>query len=101
MSRPVCVVTGSSAGIGAATVVEIARRGYDVGLTGRNAERLEEVAQRCRAEGATARTYAVDVSRLSEVRRLADELLADWPRLDVLVNNAGLVTQKRETTPDG
>lgn len=101
MTRPVCVVTGSSSGIGAATVVEVARRGYDVALTGRNAERLEQVAQQCRDAGATARTYAVDVSRLSEVRRLADELLADWPRIDVLVNNAGLVTQKRETTPDG
>ena len=101
MTRPVCVVTGASAGIGAATVVEIARRGYDVALTGRSSERLEQVAQRCREAGATARTYAVDVSSLSEVRRLADELLADWPRIDVLVNNAGLVTQKRGTTPDG
>ena len=101
MTRPVCVVTGSSSGIGAATVVEVARRGYDVALTGRNAERLEQVAQRCRDAGATARTYAIDVSELSQVRRLADQLLADWPRIDVLVNNAALVTQKRETTPDG
>jgi NAD(P)-dependent dehydrogenase (short-subunit alcohol dehydrogenase family) len=101
MTRPVCVVTGSSSGIGAATVVEVARRGYDVALTGRSTDRLEEVARRCRDAGATARTYPVDVSRLSEVRRLSEQLLADWPRLDVLVNNAGLVTKTRETTPDG
>ena len=99
--RPVCIVTGSSAGIGAATAAEVACRGYDVALTGRDEQRLEQVAQRCRDVGATARTYAVDVSRLAEVRRLADDLLTDWPRIDVLVNNAGLVTQKRETTPDG
>ena len=99
--RPVCIVTGSSAGIGAATAVEVARRGYEIALTGRDEQRLESVAQRCRDVGATARTYAVDVSRLAEVRRLADDLLTDWPRIDVLVNNAGLVTQKRETTPDG
>lgn len=101
MARPVCIVTGSSAGIGAATVVEVARRGYDVALTGRNAERLEQVARRCRDTGVTARTYAVDVSRFADVRRLADALLADWPRLDVLVNNAGLVTKERALTPDG
>jgi retinol dehydrogenase-14 len=101
MTRPVCVVTGSSSGIGAATVVEVARRGYDVALTGRSSDRLEQVAQRCRDAGAVARTYAVDVSRLDAVRSLADELAGDWPRLDVLVNNAALVTQKRELTPDG
>lgn len=100
-SRPVCVVTGASSGIGAAAVVAIAGRGYDVALTGRSTERLEQVAQRCRDVGATARTYPGDVSRLAEVRRLADELLHDWPRLDVLVNNAGLASQNRELTPDG
>ena len=101
MSRRVCVLTGASAGIGAATVVEIARRGYDVALTGRSAERLEEVADRCRAHGATARTYAVDVAELDSVRDLAKQLLTDWPRIDVLVNNAALVTQGRHLTPDG
>ena len=101
MTRPVCVVTGASAGIGAATVVEIARKGYDVALTGRSAERLEEVAERCRASGATARTYAVDVAELDSVRDLAKQLLTDWPRIDVLVNNAALVTQSRHLTPDG
>lgn len=96
-----CVVTGASSGIGAATVVEVARRGFDVGLTGRDEQRLEQVAERCRAVGAVARTYAVDVSRLAEVHRLADELLADWPRIDVLVHNAALVSQSRQLTPDG
>ena len=99
--RPACVVTGASSGIGAATVVEVARRGYDVALTGRDEERLAHVAQRCRDVGAKARTYAVDVSRLDDVRGLATNLLEDWPRIDVLVNNAAVVTQDRQTTPDG
>lgn len=99
--RPVCIVTGASSGIGAATVVEVARRGYDVALTGRDTARLAEVADRCRDTGATARTYAVDVSRLDDVRTLAAALLADWERIDVLVNNAALVTQSRRLTPDG
>ncbi len=99
--RPTCLVTGASAGIGAATVLEIARRGYDVGLTGRDASRLEEVAQQCRAVGAVAHTYAVDVSSLAAVRGLAERVLQDFPRLDVLVNNAGVVVQKRSETGDG
>lgn len=100
-SRPVCVVTGASAGIGAATVVEVARRGFDVALTGRDQARLDAVAARCRAVGATARPYRLDASRLDDVRGLAQSLLQDWPRLDVLVNNAGLAAQDRALTPDG
>lgn len=99
--RPVCVVTGASAGIGAATVLEVARRGFDVALTGRDEQRLDEVADRCRAVGATARTYRLDASRLDDVRGLAAALLEDWPRVDVLVNNAGLAVQERALTEDG
>lgn len=96
-----CVVTGSSSGIGAATVVEVAKRGYDVALTGRDTARLHEVAERCRAHGATARTYACDVSRLDDVRTLASSLLTDFDRLDVLVHNAALVSQSRRETAEG
>jgi retinol dehydrogenase 14 len=99
--RPSCVITGASSGIGAAAAVEIARRGYDVALTGRDVDRLDSVAERCRALGATARTYRVEAARLGEVRALAGDLLQDWPRLDVLVNNAALTTQRREVTDDG
>jgi retinol dehydrogenase-14 len=101
MSRPVCVVTGASAGIGAATVEEISRRGYEVALTGRDPDRLEQVAERCRGNGVTARTYRVDAAHLDQVRELAAALVADWPRLDVLVNKAALAVQKRRLTEDG
>lgn len=99
--RPACIITGASAGIGAATAVEVARRGYDLALTGRSEQRLDEVAARCRGLGAQVRTYSVDACSLDQVRRLAGELLSDWPRIDVLVNNAGLAAQHRELTPDG
>ncbi|GAC1611963.1 MAG: SDR family oxidoreductase [Mycobacteriales bacterium] len=94
-------MTGASAGIGAATAVAVARRGYDVALTGRSTQRLDEVAGRCRAAGVATRTYPLDAARLDEVRRLATLLQTDWPRIDVLVNNAALVTQSRSLTPDG
>jgi retinol dehydrogenase-14 len=99
--RPVCVVTGASSGIGAATAVGVARTGYDVALTGRDKGRLDDVAARCRRAGATARTYTADFAALQQVRGLAAALLADWPHVDVLINNAGLAHQKRELTTDG
>ncbi|HWH29046.1 MAG TPA: SDR family NAD(P)-dependent oxidoreductase [Mycobacteriales bacterium] len=100
-SRPSCIVTGASSGIGAAAAVEIARRGYDLGLTGRNRDRLEQVAADCRGQGVAVHTYAAYFGRLTEVRDLAAALRRDWSRIDVLVNNAGMVTQRREVTDDG
>jgi retinol dehydrogenase 14 len=100
-ARPVCVVTGASAGIGAAAATEIARRGFDLALTGRDVDRLGSVAEGCRAVGAATRTYRVEAARLDDVRALARDLQRDWPRLDVLVNNAALTTQRRELTDDG
>lgn len=96
-----CVVTGASAGIGAATVRGVAARGYDVALVARDRQRLEAVAAQCRDAGVGAATYQADFARLEDVRALATALLADCPRLDVLVNNAGMVVQQRSTTEDG
>ena len=96
-----CVVTGASSGIGAATALGVARTGHDMALVGRDVARLEDVAQGCRRAGVTATTYRSDFADLQQVRTLADHLLADHPRIDVLVNNAGTVTTHRGTTSDG
>ena len=102
MAGTTCIVTGASAGIGTATALGLAGLGADLGLVGRDRGRLDAVAQQCRDAGAgTVRTYACDFAELEQVRTLADEVLADWTRLDVLVNNAALVLQKREETVDG
>jgi retinol dehydrogenase-14 len=97
-----CIVTGASSGIGTATAVGFARRGASLGLVGRDERRLERVAERCREAGAAeVRTYQADFAELEQVRALADALLDDWPQIDVLVNNAALVLQRREETGDG
>ena len=102
MAGKTCVVTGASAGIGSATALGLARRGASLALVGRDSERLEKVAQQCRDAGAPeVRTYVADFAELAQVRALAASLLADHPRLDVLVNNAALVLQHREETVDG
>jgi NAD(P)-dependent dehydrogenase (short-subunit alcohol dehydrogenase family) len=97
-----CIVTGASSGIGSATAVGLARLNASLALVGRDGARLEAVAERCRDAGTgEVRTYKADFGDLERVRGLADELLDDWPRIDVLVNNAALVLQHREVTIDG
>ena len=97
-----CIVTGASSGIGTATAVGLAARGASLALVGRDGARLEAVAEDCRRAGAPlVRVYKADFAELAQVRDLADSLLEDWPRIDVLVNNAALVLQHREETVDG
>jgi retinol dehydrogenase-14 len=102
MAGKACIVTGASSGIGTATAVGLARLGASLALVGRDGSRLRDVAQRCQEVGAgDVRTYQADFGELDRVRALADKLLDDWPRIDVLVNNAALVLQHREQTVDG
>lgn len=102
MSGKTCVVTGASAGIGTATARGLAQRGASLALVGRDLGRLESVASECRSDGAAdVRVYPCDFAALDNVRELADSLLDDLPRIDVLINNAALVLQKREETVDG
>jgi NAD(P)-dependent dehydrogenase (short-subunit alcohol dehydrogenase family) len=92
----VVVVTGASSGIGAAAAAELAGLGATVVPVGRDRRRLAKVAVEVGGEPLQA-----DFASLAQVRRLADELLERHAGIDVLVNNAGLVTSGRELTEDG
>jgi retinol dehydrogenase 12 len=99
----VCVVTGASGGIGKAAAKELARRGATVALVVRSRER----GQAARAEierdtgNGDARIVLCDLSRQADVRRAAGELLAAFPRIDVLLNNAAVHTWRRTLSADG
>ncbi|WP_406319423.1 SDR family NAD(P)-dependent oxidoreductase [Streptosporangium sp. NBC_01639] len=98
----ISVITGASAGIGAAAAVELARRGQQVVLVGRDPAKVAGVAERVRAVSGTApETLTCDYTSLEDVRRLGAELLARYPRIDVLINNAGVMTTERTLTRDG
>ncbi len=102
-AQPVAVVTGASSGIGLHTTLGLARNGMHVLMVGRDRARTE-AARRFATErsGSDRIDIAVaDFSRLAEVRRLADEFLGTHDRLDVLVNNAGLLSPKYRLSADG
>ncbi len=96
------VVTGATSGIGEATAIGLARAGAHVALVGRDAQRGAASLAKVQAAGdGSASLFLADLSSLAEVRRLAGELAAALPRVDVLINNAGAVFMKREVTVDG
>jgi NAD(P)-dependent dehydrogenase (short-subunit alcohol dehydrogenase family) len=87
------LVTGATDGLGKGVVLNLAARGATILLHGRDAARLAKAAQATRAAGASAvRTYLADLASLDEVRSLASAVRKAEPRLDVLVNNAGIGT---------
>jgi NAD(P)-dependent dehydrogenase (short-subunit alcohol dehydrogenase family) len=102
-SAPVCVVTGASAGIGRAAALELARQGARVIMAVRNLAKGEAVRRKIvEAGGNEAVELAlVDLSRQDSIRSFAHELGERHPRLDVLVNNAGIWSNRRRTSPDG
>ncbi len=90
------VITGASSGIGAAAARRFAALGATVAVVGRSPQKTREVAQAIDAEA-----HIADFARLDDVRALADELLARYPRIDVLANNAGGLFARRTVTEDG
>jgi NAD(P)-dependent dehydrogenase (short-subunit alcohol dehydrogenase family) len=103
MSGKVVAVTGANAGIGKETAVGLARMGATVVMTSRDPARgaaaLAEVRERTGSD--RVELLALDLADLASVRAFATELLARHDRLDVLVDNAGLVMAKRTETADG
>lgn len=99
----VCVVTGATSGIGFVTARELARMGATVAVVGRDPVRTAEaVKQITGATGnAEVRGFLADLFLQAEVRRLSAELLQSYPRLHVLVNNAGALFSRRSTTSEG
>jgi NAD(P)-dependent dehydrogenase (short-subunit alcohol dehydrogenase family) len=100
---PTVILTGATRGIGQAAAIELAGRGAELGVVGRDIARVRATAEQARASrgGAPVLEHVADLARMDEVRRLAAELLEVYPRIDVLANNAGAMFTSLHVTPDG
>jgi NADP-dependent 3-hydroxy acid dehydrogenase YdfG len=88
----VVIVTGASSGIGAAVAEGLVKAGARVMLAARREDRLAALAERLRAGGGVVDYLATDVADRQAMQRLADATVAAFGRIDVLVNNAGVMT---------
>lgn len=95
----ISVITGASSGIGAAAAAALSREGHRVVLVGRDERRLREVAGGL--PGAKGEVLTCDFTSLDDVRKLASQVRERYERVGVLVNNAGVMSPTRRTTPDG
>ena len=103
-SGRVAIVTGANSGLGYDTAAVLAEKGAQVVLAVRNLDKGNEAADRIKksSPNAVVSTQELDLTSLDNVRKAADELRAAHPRIDLLINNAGVMyVPTRETTNDG
>jgi NAD(P)-dependent dehydrogenase (short-subunit alcohol dehydrogenase family) len=102
MKGKTVMVTGSTDGLGREVARRVAALGAHVIVHGRNQERGKAVVDEIAKEGkGSARFYAADFASLNEVRTLAQTIVRDYQRLDVLINNAGVLLRDRQVSRDG
>lgn len=97
------VITGATSGIGAVAARRLAEQGARIVIVARDAQRAEQTLRALRAANAAQAhsAFYADLSRLGEMRRVAAEIAAAEPRIDVLMNNAGLIAARNQRTEDG
>jgi NAD(P)-dependent dehydrogenase (short-subunit alcohol dehydrogenase family) len=105
MNGKVVVITGGNAGIGKEAAADLSQHGATVVITSRNPERgrsaVEDIRDRTDGADVDVAVVDLDLASLASVRRFAAEILDRYERLDVLLNNAGLIQSRRTETEDG
>lgn len=104
LQQQIVLITGATSGLGKVTATELAKMGAQVVILARNAEKATATQREIKATAGHSRVDVLlaDLADLSQVRRAAAEFNARYPRLDVLVNNAGLIFgAQRQLSPDG
>ncbi|HKA31814.1 MAG TPA: SDR family oxidoreductase [Candidatus Binatia bacterium] len=94
----IALITGGGRGIGKAVALAYAREGAKLAVCARTAEEIEKAAGEIRALGADCLARTCDVSQEEDVKRLVDEVARHFGRIDVLINNAGVMTRPTPVT---
>lgn len=90
-ANKVVIITGASSGIGEATAEHLAKQKATLVMVGRNVENLEKVANKCKADAEAVLTIVADVCIEAEAKRIIEETINKFGKLDVLVNSAGII----------
>lgn len=103
MNHPVILITGSTDGIGKATAQDLLSRGAEVIIHGRNSQKGNRVQKELAkvTGGSQPDLLVADLSSRDQVRQLAEDITSRYPRLNVLLNNAGTFEKERHLTSDG
>jgi retinol dehydrogenase 12 len=103
MQDKTVLITGANSGIGRATALALARMGACVVVHGRNRQALQETIEHIKEETGKPDVHmiAADLSSQSQIRAMASEYKSRFKKLDVLINNAGVILGDRRTTEDG
>ncbi|MBP3739022.1 MAG: SDR family NAD(P)-dependent oxidoreductase [Muribaculaceae bacterium] len=88
--KKIALITGATSGIGRACALRFAREGYDVIITGRTVNKLQELSEEIQAQGVNVLVLNYDVRDCKACHEAIASLPAEWSEVDVLVNNAGL-----------
>ena len=94
LTGKVAIVAGGAGGIGRALAVGLAGAGADVIVADRRLDNLEEVADKIRALGRQWLAVTVDITQEQSVKQMVDSVLKEFPRIDILVNAAGMIIRK-------
>lgn len=103
MKGKIVLITGATSGIGRETALGLSKKGATLILVGRNREKLDRTVGEITSQTGNQQldSLVCDLTSMESVRRLAADFRAKYPRLDVLINNAGEIVSERRTTVDG
>ena len=100
---PIVVITGATSGLGQLVAIELAKQGAHLVLTARNKERAESTKKLLQNINPKAKIdfFFGDLSLMEDVRRIGEEIKAAYPRINILINNAGLHAFEQRITSEG